>query len=148
MLIRKISLRLNNQNTPFWICILISWSKFSWLTICFFLVSEHWEIGFIVEYGVTEKISSCSMTVMLLKIMKSLNISSALCCCLGKSCSSILVWNIISSKAPMELKTESVIRTLQINFFRESWNDVLHGSLMGTRKRIHQWFLISPPSNK
>ena len=30
-----------------------------------------------------KKRSSCSMTVMLLTIMKSLNISSALCCCLG-----------------------------------------------------------------
>ena len=105
---------------------------------------EHCEIGFIVENGVTEKKSECSMTVMLLKIMKSLNISSAVCCCLGKSSWSILFWNTISYKAPMELKKISVIRTFRMNFSIKSWNYVLHASLLGTRKRIHQWFLISP----
>ena len=89
-----------------------------------------------------KKKSSCSITVMLLRIMKSFNISSAVCCWSGKSSWSILFWNTISSKAPMELNTESVIRTLLINFSKKLWNNVLHASLMGTRKRIHQWFYV------
>ena len=100
------------------------------------LESEHCKIGLIVENWVTQKRSSCSMTVMLLKIMKALNIFSAVCCYLEQSSWSILFWNIMSSKAPMELKTESIIKTLRMNISRKSWNDVLHESLMGTRKRI------------
>ena len=55
MLIRKISIILNNQNT-FWnlhldIMIII----FVGNNFLFMLASVHCEIGFIVEHGVTEK---------------------------------------------------------------------------------------------
>ena len=114
-----------------------------------FLVSKHYQIGFVIENGITKiKRSSCLMTVMPLRNIKSLKISSPVCCCLGKSSWSILLWNTISSKSLIELKTQVIMWTLWINFSRKSWNDGLHVSLMGTKQRMHQWFGLSPPSRR
>ena len=147
MLIRKIFLSLNNYNTIWNLHLDIMIQIFVAHNLFFFLYRNIARSGSLLKMVSPTKRSSYSMTVMLLRIMKSLNISSAVCCCLKKSSWSILFWNTISTKAPMELKTESMIITFRMNFSRKSWNDVLHASLMETRKRIHQWFLISPPSS-
>ena len=148
MFCRKISIRLNYQNT-FWNLHLDIISKFSWLTIfvCF-LNRNIARSGSSLKMALPTKRSSCSMTVMLLRIMKSLKIFRAVCCCLKWSSWSILFLNTISSKAPMELNTESVIRILQINFSKKSYNDELYALLIGTRKRIHHWLVISFPSRR
>ena len=146
MLIRKISIRLNDQNTFWNLYIDIIFQVFVANNFRFLLYLNIASSVSSLKMAPPKKRSPCSMTVMLLRIMKSLNISSAVCCLSGKSSWSILFWNTISSKAPIKLNTGSVIRTQKI-LLQKIVNDLLHAVLMGTRKRIHQWFLISPPSS-
>ena len=148
MLIRKISIRLNDQNTLWYLHLDIIIQIIVADNFISFIYRNIARSGSSLKIASLKNRSSCLMTVMLLKIMKSLNISNAVCSCLGKSSLSIMFWNSISLKAPIKLKIESVIKLFLMNFTRKSWIDELFASLMGTRKRMHQCFFFSPPSRR